>query len=70
MRQQAALAWSKVLTLIGHGMSNEVHHHAGTVFPDRELALPTSTVMAINACRLGAAYRFTPYPIVNSAAAA
>ena len=51
-------------------MSNEVHHHAGTVFPDRELALPTSTVMAINACRLGAAYRFTPYPIVNSAAAA
>jgi alkylhydroperoxidase family enzyme len=58
------------LTLVGHGVSEEVHDHAGTVFSDRELALLTSAVMAINAWnRLGAPYRFAQPPTANSAAA-
>jgi alkylhydroperoxidase family enzyme len=58
------------LTLIGQGVPDDVYGHASTIFSDRELALPTSAVMAINAWnRLGAAYRFTPPPIANSTAA-
>ena len=55
VRQQAALTSAEALTLTGHGMSR--------------VALLTSAVMAINACRLGAVYRFTPPSIANSAAA-
>jgi hypothetical protein len=50
VRQQAALTSAEALTLTGHGMSR--------------VALLTSAVMAINACRLGAVPS-----IANSAAA-
>jgi AhpD family alkylhydroperoxidase len=69
-RERAALAWAEALTLIADGVSDEVYAHARRAFSDRELALLTSTVMAINAWnRLGVAYQFTPPAIANSAAA-
>jgi AhpD family alkylhydroperoxidase len=68
-RERAALAWAEALTQIAGGVPDEVYGHAQTVFSDRELALLTSAVMAINAWnRLGVAYQFTPPPIANSAA--
>jgi AhpD family alkylhydroperoxidase len=68
-RERAALAWAEALTLIANGVPDEVYTQARTVFSDHELALLTSTVMAINAWnRLGVAYQFTPPPIANSAA--
>jgi alkylhydroperoxidase family enzyme len=70
-RERAALAWAEALTRIAHGMPDDVYAQARTAFSDRELALLTSTVMAINAWnRLGVAYQFTPPPIANSAAVA
>jgi AhpD family alkylhydroperoxidase len=70
-RERAALAWAEALTLISRGVSDDIYAQARTAFSDRELALLTSTVMAINAWnRLGAAYQFTPPAIANSTAAA
>jgi AhpD family alkylhydroperoxidase len=71
-RERAALTWAEALTLISQqGVSDEAFTDARAVFSDRELALLTSAIMAINAWnRLGAAYQFTPPPIANSTAAA
>jgi AhpD family alkylhydroperoxidase len=69
-RERAALAWAEALTQIGNGVPDAVYAAAKTAFSERELALLTSTIMAINAWnRLGVAYQFTPPPIANSAAA-
>jgi AhpD family alkylhydroperoxidase len=68
-RERAALAWAEALTTIADGVPDEAYAAACSVFSDRELALLTSSVMAINAWnRLGVAYRFTPPPIADSAA--
>jgi AhpD family alkylhydroperoxidase len=71
-RERAALAWAEALTLISQqGIADDVYADASATFSDRELALLTSAIMAINAWnRLGAAYQFTPPPIANSTAAA
>jgi AhpD family alkylhydroperoxidase len=70
-RERAALAWAEALTSIAHGVPDDVYVQARRVFSDRELALLTSAVMAINAWnRLGVAYQFTPPRIANSAAGA
>jgi alkylhydroperoxidase family enzyme len=70
-RERAALAWAEALTLIRQGVSDEAHARVRAVFSDRELALLTSTVMAINAWnRLAVAYQFTPPPIANATAVA
>ena len=51
-------------------MHEAVYAQTKAVFSDRELALLTSTIMAINAWnRLGVAYQFTPSAVTNSAAA-
>ncbi len=69
--ERAALAWAEALTLISHGVSDDIYADARDAFSERELALLTSTVTAINAWnRLGAAYQFTPPPIANSIAVA
>jgi AhpD family alkylhydroperoxidase len=69
-RERAALAWAEALTLIGDGVPDEVYARVKAAFSERELALLTSTIMAINAWnRLGVAYQFTPPSIANSAAA-
>jgi AhpD family alkylhydroperoxidase len=69
-RERAALAWAEALTHIANGVSDAVYAQAKAVFSDRELALLTSTIMAINAWnRLGVAYQFTPSAVANSAAA-
>jgi AhpD family alkylhydroperoxidase len=71
-RERTALAWAEALTLISHqGISDAAYADASAAFSDRELALLTSAIMAVNAWnRLGAAYQFTPPPIGNSTAAA
>jgi alkylhydroperoxidase family enzyme len=70
-RERAALAWAEALTSISQGVSDAAYADVRAVFSDRELALLTSAVIAINAWnRLGGAYQFTPPPIANSTAAA
>jgi AhpD family alkylhydroperoxidase len=60
-RERAALAWTEALTMIAGGVSDEIYATACKAFSDSELALLSSTIVAINAWnRLGVAYRFTP----------
>jgi AhpD family alkylhydroperoxidase len=69
-RERVALAWAEALTLITGRVPDEIYTQARAVFPDGELALLSSTILAINAWnRLGVAYRFTPPAIANAAAA-
>jgi len=66
-RERAALAWAEALTQISQGVSDEAYAGVRAAFSDRELALLTSAIMAINAWnRLGAAYQFTPLPVATS----
>jgi AhpD family alkylhydroperoxidase len=68
-RERAALAWAEAVTPIAGGVSEQAYAQARTVFSDHELALLTSTILAINAWnRLGVTYRFTPPAIANSVA--
>jgi AhpD family alkylhydroperoxidase len=65
-RERAALAWTEALTTIAGGVTDEVYATAREAFSESELALLSSTVVAINAWnRLGVAYRFTPPEIAT-----
>jgi AhpD family alkylhydroperoxidase len=67
-RERAALAWTEALTTIVTGASDEIYAMARDSFSDSELALLSSTIVAINAWnRLGVAYRFTSPAIAASA---
>jgi AhpD family alkylhydroperoxidase len=60
-RERSALAWTEALTTIAAGVTDEIYAAARKAFSDAELALLSSTIVAINAWnRLGIAYRFTP----------
>ena len=60
-RERAALAWTEALTLLTHGVGDEVYAAANTEFSPKELAYLSSAVAAINVWnRLGVAYRWTP----------
>jgi AhpD family alkylhydroperoxidase len=60
-RERAALAWTEALTLLGAGVSDEVHAAASAEFSEKELAYLTSAIGVINVWnRYGVAYRWTP----------
>jgi AhpD family alkylhydroperoxidase len=60
-RERAALTWTEALTTIAGGVSDETYATVREAFSDADLALLSSTIVAINAWnRLGIAYRFTP----------
>jgi AhpD family alkylhydroperoxidase len=60
-RERAALAWTEALTILTHGVSDEVYDEARAAFSETELAHLSASILAINAWnRLGVAYRFTP----------
>jgi len=60
-RERAALAWTEALTLLTHGVSDEVYAEVSAEFSPQELAYLSSTIGAINVWnRLGVAYRWTP----------
>jgi AhpD family alkylhydroperoxidase len=67
-RERAALAWTEALTTIAGGVTDELYTAVREAFSDRELALLSSIIVAINAWnRLGVAYRFTPPAIAAPA---
>jgi AhpD family alkylhydroperoxidase len=60
-RERAALAWTEALTLLTHGVSDEVYAQAKAEFSERELAYLSSAIASINVWnRLGVGYRWTP----------
>jgi len=60
-RERAALAWTEALTLVTHGVSDEVYAQASAAFSERELAWLSSAIASINVWnRLGVGYRWTP----------
>jgi AhpD family alkylhydroperoxidase len=60
-RERAALAWTEALTLLTHGVSDEVYAQVSAEFSQQELAYLTSAIASINVWnRLGVAYRWTP----------
>jgi len=61
-RERAALAWTEALTLIADGHApDDVFETARAQFSEKELALLTSEIVAINAWnRIAIAYRFAP----------
>src|ERR1700751_4562599 len=67
-RERAALAWTEALTLIDHGVSDEVYAQASAEFSEKELAYLTSAIASINAWnRFGAAFRWSPPQRKNAA---
>ena len=69
-RERAALAWTEALTLISEGVSDEVYAQASAEFSEQELTYLTSAIASINVWnRFGAAYRWTPPPRRQNAAA-
>ena len=59
-RERAALAWTEALTLLPHGVSDEVYAQASAEFSEQELTYLTSAIASINVWnRFGAAYRWT-----------
>ena len=60
-RERAALAWTEALTLLTHGVSDEVYAQVSAEFSEKELAYLSSAIASINVWnRLGVAYRWTP----------
>lgn len=60
-RERAALAWAEALTVITHGVSDDLYADVRTEFSDKELAYLTSAVGLINAWnRYGAAMQWAP----------
>jgi AhpD family alkylhydroperoxidase len=59
-RERAALGWTEALTLVTHGVSDEVYAEARAAFSEQELAYLSSAIASINVWnRLGVAYRWT-----------
>jgi len=60
-RERAALAWTEALTVLGHGVGEDVYAEARAAFSERELAYLSSAVAVINVWnRFGVAYRWAP----------
>jgi len=70
-RERAALAWTEALTLLPHGVGDEVYAQAQSEFSETELTYLTSAIASINVWnRFGAAYRWTPTKRPDAAKAA
>ncbi|GIQ73236.1 carboxymuconolactone decarboxylase family protein [Bradyrhizobium sp. ma5] len=70
-RERAALAWTEALTTMPNGVSDAVYAEAAAEFSEKELTYLTSAIASINVWnRFGAAYRWTPPPRRQRAAAA
>ncbi|MGY3698271.1 AhpD family alkylhydroperoxidase [Bradyrhizobium sp. USDA 3240] len=70
-RERAALAWTEALTTMPNGVSDAVYAEATAEFSEKELTYLTSAIASINVWnRFGAAYRWTPPPRRQRAAAA
>ena len=62
-RERAALAWTEALTLVSHGVSDELYAEVSAEFSEKELAYLSTAIAAINVWnRLGAPYRWAPRP--------
>jgi AhpD family alkylhydroperoxidase len=60
-RERAALAWTEALTLVSHGVSDELYAEVSAEFSEKELAYLSTAIAAINVWnRFGAPYRWTP----------
>jgi AhpD family alkylhydroperoxidase len=60
-RERAALAWTEALTLVPHGVSDEVYAQVTAEFSEKELAYLSTAIAAINVWnRFGAPYRWAP----------
>jgi AhpD family alkylhydroperoxidase len=60
-RERAALAWTEALTLVSHGVSDELYAEVSAEFSEKELAYLSTAIAAINVWnRLGAPYRWAP----------
>ena len=60
-RERAALAWTEALTILGHGVGDDVYDTVRAEFSESELAYLSSAVAVINVWnRFGVAYRWTP----------
>jgi AhpD family alkylhydroperoxidase len=60
-RERVALAWSEALTLLPHGVSDELYAEASVEFDAKELAYLSSAIAGINVWnRFGVMYRWTP----------
>ena len=70
-RERAALAWTEALTMLPHGVVDDVFAQASAEFSERELMYLTSAIASINTWnRFGAAYRWTPPARQKNASAA
>ncbi|HXI06676.1 MAG TPA: carboxymuconolactone decarboxylase family protein [Bradyrhizobium sp.] len=70
-RERAALAWTEALTMLPHGVGDDVFAQASAEFSERELMYLTSAIASINTWnRFGAAYRWTPPARQKNASAA
>jgi AhpD family alkylhydroperoxidase len=70
-RERAALAWTEALTTMPNGVSDEIYAAITAEFSEKELTYLTSAIASINVWnRFGAAYRWTPPPRRQRAAAA
>ncbi|MBR1206568.1 MULTISPECIES: carboxymuconolactone decarboxylase family protein [unclassified Bradyrhizobium] len=70
-RERAALAWTEALTTLPNGVSDDVYAEVTAEFSEKELTYLTSAIASINVWnRFGAAYRWTPPPRRQRAAAA
>ncbi|QIG91809.1 MULTISPECIES: carboxymuconolactone decarboxylase family protein [unclassified Bradyrhizobium] len=69
-RERAALVWTEALTTLPNGVSDEVYAQVTAEFSEQELTYLTSAIASINVWnRFGAAYRWTPPPRRQNAAA-
>jgi AhpD family alkylhydroperoxidase len=60
-RERAALAWTEALTVLTHGVSDDVYAQARAEFSEQELTYLTSAIASINVWnRFGVAYRWSP----------
>lgn len=61
-RERAALAWTEAITLLpGHGVTDELYHHARQHFSEKQLVDLTMAIIAINGWnRLSVAFRTVP----------
>lgn len=58
-RERAALAWTEALTLVSHGVSDELYAEVSAEFSEKELAYLSTAIAAINVWnRFGAPYRW------------
>ena len=60
-RERAALAWTEALTLVSHGVSDELYAEVSAEFSEKELAYLSTAIAAINVWnRFGASLSLGP----------